>query len=320
MSAPATLTNQVVLITGAAGFVGSHLVEGCLAAGAAAVHAVVRPGSAAERLRHLPAGRTLHQHAVDLTQAAAVQDLINQVRPTLVYHLAAHGAYRWQTDPTAIFATNLHGTQHLLMALRAQPPQLLINMGSSSEYGAKPRPMRETDLPEPTTAYAVAKAAQTLLCQTEALTAGYPIVTFRLFTMYGPGEDVGKIIPVLLRAASTGQPLPLAQPELGHDYVFVADAVDALLQLAALKRYSGQIFNIGSGQQTTLRQLVAVVEEVTGRPLAVQWGAYPAPATDSHIWLADQTKTQRLLHWQANTDLAAGIQRTWQWYKQDHAS
>src|SRR5262245_26351412 len=164
---------EPILVTGGSGFVGTCLVRDLVAAGQD-VHLLLRPESQTWRLAGLEGRYT--RHNADLRDGAAVKRAVAACRPAVIYHLAAHGTFNFQRDRAAILASNLAGTANVLDALDDHPYRILVNAGSSSEYGHKDRPLCEDDVLEPRTDYAVAKAAATLLCQTEAY-RGRPVTT-----------------------------------------------------------------------------------------------------------------------------------------------
>src|SRR5262249_46620370 len=143
------------------------------------VHALLRPDADTWRLRDML--RHVRRHDVDLVDGDAVAAAVKNARPAAVVHLATHGAYESQADAHRILATNILGAFHLLDASLAAGVRVFINAGSSSEYGLKREPMRETDRLEPNSVYAVAKAAQTHLATLIATKGPMAVVTFRLF-------------------------------------------------------------------------------------------------------------------------------------------
>src|SRR6267378_1766196 len=151
-----------ILVTGAAGFVGSVLARRLLADGQE-VHALTKSPNGAWRLKEIE--KDLRLHAVDLRDEATLRSAVAKIRPQAIFHLAAHGAYPFQTDPDGIIQSNILGTWNLLKASTDCDYEVFVNTGSSSEYGFKEFAMRETDLLEPNSYYSVAKSAQTLLCQ-----------------------------------------------------------------------------------------------------------------------------------------------------------
>src|SRR3989344_4171361 len=175
------------------------------------------------------------QHSVLVTGAGGfiganlVRHLVKKVKPSFVYHLATHGGYHKQQDGRRIVHTNIMGSFNLFDALKTcRTLKRIVNAGSSSEYGSKSHPMKEQDVLEPTTAYGVAKAAQTLLAQYLAREEALPLVTLRFFSVYGPFEEPGRLIADVMCAVVRKRKLQLSSPDPKRDFVFVDDVVEAL--------------------------------------------------------------------------------------------
>lgn len=299
-----------VLVTGAAGFVGACAVRELLRRGHQ-VHALVRPQSDDWRLR--PVRTELHVHGGDLADAAAVRRVVQAVRPRAVVHLATHGAYEAQDDARAILRTNVFGTLNLLEASVEAGVAAFVNAGSSSEYGFKSAPMREADVLEPNSFYAVGKAAQTHLCRLLARRSRMGIAVFRLFSVYGPWEEPTRLIPTLLRRARVGLPLCMTAPRTARDFVYVDDVLDALLNLSAVSRLRGEVVNLGTGVETTLETVVATVQRLLGDRSPVHWGAMADRHWDSTRWVADPSRARALLGWEPRHTLHQGLARTADW-------
>jgi len=170
---------------------------------------------------------------------------------------------------------------------------------------------------EPNSYYSVAKCAQTLLCQHVANAQGRrPITTFRLFSTYGPYEEPSRLIPTLTQRCIEGRELTLVAAETARDFVYVDDVVDAYLHTDKLAQLSGEIINIGTGVQSTIKQVVDLILEHTGARVACNWGAMPARVWDAKTWVADCTKSGRLLGWRPRTTLSEGLKQTVAWWRQ----
>lgn len=306
-----------ILVTGAAGFVGAVLTRRLLELGHD-VHVVLKSTSPSWRLADVASDLRLHQG--DVTDEAGVQRLVETCRPEIVYHLATHGAYPFQTNADGIIQTNILGTWNLLKALSRTDYEVFVNTGSSSEYGFKDYAMRETDLLEPNSYYSVAKCAQSLLCQHVAKTEQRPITTFRLFSVFGPYEEPSRLVPTIIRLCLEGKDLTLVDRDTARDFVYVDDVVDAYLRIDKLAGLCGEVVNIGTGVQSSLGRIVDAVLAETGARVQCHWGAMPARIWDAKTWVADCTKSKRLLGWQPTTSLEDGIARTVDWMRerQDH--
>jgi nucleoside-diphosphate-sugar epimerase len=196
------------------------------------VHVLLKPSTSAWRLENLR--DRLHVHSADITVAEDVDRIINQVKPTVIYHLATHGAYHYQNDAEAILQINVMGLWNLVRACNRVGYDLFVNTGSSSEYGNKEYAMRETDLPDPKSFYAVAKTAQSLLCQHVGRTQPSNIVTLRLFSVFGAYEEPKRLIPNLMMAALNDAPIEMVSPQTVRDFIHIDDVVDIYLQVDKL--------------------------------------------------------------------------------------
>jgi len=299
------------IVTGAAGFVGACLARRLLDEG----HAVdlwLRPGSERWRIDALAGDAAVIE--VDLTDDDAVLAAVRRGRPEWIFHLAAHGAYSWQTDLRRIMEVNAIATATLAEAAVAAGCEAFVHAGSSSEYGFKDHPPREEELPEPNSAYAVGKSAATAYCRWLAEREGALVRTLRLYSVYGPWEASGRLIPTLVALGLEGRLPPLVAPEVARDFVFVTDVCDAFLKAAADRTGDlGGIYNVGSGRQITLRELVEVARAALSISAEPNWGSMEARSWDTSTWVADTTRIARELGWEARTGLDEGLLATAAW-------
>lgn len=293
------------LITGGAGFVGACLARRLLDEGHH-IELLVRPGSDRWRLHDL--GGDLAVHEVDLRDEGTVQTLVDSAAPDWVFHLAAHGAYSWQTDARGIFESNVLGTLTLAQACLSCGFEAFVHAGSSSEYGLKDHAPSEEEAPEPNSDYAVAKVAATLLCRQLAIRHGLHMATLRLYSVYGPWEDPRRLMPVLVAHGLRGELPPLVDPDTARDFVHVEDVNDAFL-LAAHKPVpdSSEIYNVGSGVQTSLSRVVEIARQALNILVEPRWGSHEPRPWDTSVWVADTSKITRELDWRPQRDLQSGL-------------
>jgi dolichol-phosphate mannosyltransferase len=253
-------------------------------------------------------------HLAPLSDGPAVAKVVRRVRPAWVFHLATHGAYASQTDVLEIATTNVLGTITLVEACLAAGVEAIVNTGSSSEYGLKDHPPSESEPLEPNSHYAVTKASATLYCRYTARQRGVHLPTLRLYSVYGPYEEPTRLVPTLLRRAHVGELPPLVQPETARDYVYVDDVVDAYL-LAAQQpgQEPGAVYNVGTGVQTSLREIVDLTRRLLGVEAAPRWGTMPGRRWDTDVWVADPTRIRRELGWAPRTSLEDGLRRFAAW-------
>ncbi|MDR7574024.1 MAG: NAD-dependent epimerase/dehydratase family protein [Armatimonadota bacterium] len=307
----ADLQGTPILITGGAGFIGAALTHRLLEAGAR-IHLIIRPGTDLRRLAGVMDRVSIHRN--DLLDAGKVREVVTNVRPHWIFHLAARrGHPRTPEERLELLRSSFVTTAHLLEAARDVGITRFIHMGSSLEYGPYPRAIRERDPLRPTTDRGVAKAVASLLVAFYAHAFSLPAIILRPFYVYGPGEPPEQLIPTLLRAALTGEEVRLTTPGYRHDFVFVEDVVEACLRAATRSVRPGEAFNIGTGIQWANEEVAALVESITGRPLRLRIGTYPPSPPDTSCWVADIRKAQRRLRWSPRWDLPAGLRRTLEW-------
>jgi nucleoside-diphosphate-sugar epimerase len=259
----------------------------------------------------------MHLHEIELRDPEALKGIVSSIRPDWVFHLAASGAYSWQTDLTAMVQTNLLGTINLVEACMEAGFDTFINTGSSSEYGFKKSAPTEQEWLEPNSHYAVTKASASLFCRYTAQSRNARIYTLRLYSVYGPYEEPGRLMPTLIRLGLKGELPPLVDPETARDYVYVEDVVEAYL-LAATKsdQETGAIYNIGSGVQTSLREVVRVGRQVFNIVEEPDWGTMPQRIWDTNTWVADTQKSFNELGWQPRHTFQQGFRKMVQWYSE----
>jgi nucleoside-diphosphate-sugar epimerase len=304
------LRNKRVLITGAAGFVGANLTRELVKRGAE-VHAIVRPGGDLWRISEMIP--TINIHTVDLTHAKELRRIIVESRPEIIFNLAVRRAGRTSRDRRRTLQTNVLGTANLLEAATPLDYERFIQVGGSLEYGVKERPIRESDLPEPVIFYGATKAAATLLCQQLARADDRPVTVLRLFSVYGYWEPSGRLVPTAIMAALRGQEIPLTAPGYRRDLVFVKDVVEACLLSLRAEGVTGEIINVGSGQQWSNEEVVEMVQVASGREVRVRAGEYPPRPSDTTNWVADNRKAKQLLGWEPRHSLRAGLEQTVAW-------
>lgn len=304
-----------VLITGASGFVGANLCRRLLTDGLD-LHLIVRQDFKPWRL--MPILPELHVHLADLTQREETFNLIAAIRPEQIYHLAVYGAYSSQTHPLQMIRTNLESTVNLLDACCRTEFEVFVNTGSSSEYGFKDHAPPEDEPLEPNSMYAVTKAAATHYCRFVAQSCGVRVPTLRLYSVYGRYEEPTRLIPTLLTHGLSGTLPPLVDPLIARDYVFVNDVCAAYVATAQHESSDpGAVYNVASGHQTTLREIVAIVRALLHVQAEPVWGSMSDRAWDTSTWIGNPERIRWELGWEASTTLTEGLQLTADWLRAD---
>jgi len=229
-----------------------------------------------------------------------IEEAVSLFKPEIIYHLAAE-----TSNEQKMYESNVVLTQRLVDACRPLDYMAFICMGSSSEYGIKDGPMKESDKCDPTTLYAKTKLLATQYCQFEAQTANKNIMVIRPFSPYGDGESSRRLIPRLIDSCLYHRHVDLY--EGNHDFIHVSDLVIALLSFA-YKILPGEVINIGTGIQTSNLEVLEMVEKLTGERANVTMHNEMLKPTDSKIWVADIEKALTF-GWKPAVTLEEGLRR-----------
>lgn len=310
------MTARRVLVTGAGGFVGANLTRKLLVAGHE-VSALFRPDHTGWRLADIAGD--IRALTADLTDANSVRSAVQAARPSWIFHLATHGAYSWERDARRMLDVNILGLANLLDAALTYEVERFVNTGSSSEYGVRSSAPSEDERPEPNSHYGATKAAATMYARFIGRDRRASIVTLRLYSAYGPWEDPNRLIPTMILSAMAGRWPPLVSPETARDFVYVGDVVDAYIRAATTSVEPGDVFNIGTGRQSTIREAVETARRLLPIDAEPAWGSMPGRSWDASTWVADPTRARAILDWIPRHDLESGLRETIAWFRENPA-
>lgn len=255
------MTSPRIAITGSTGFVGKHFLD------------------------KVKGDKYLHNKGGHISS-------IIDYSPDYIYHFAAE-IY----NESSMMGSNVLLTHELLEAAKLIPNlKAFIYVGSSSEYGRKSHPMQEIDYLDPTTMYEATKGAGTLLCQAYARSYGLPVVIARPFSLYGEHEPRHRFIPTIINKIIHNETISIS-PGV-HDFIHIDDFIDGLLMIADNPK-PGEIYNFGTGVQTTNEELVSLIEKIMHKKTKKKI-IQPLHAYDSDSWVGDSTKAS-LLGWKPRT-------------------
>jgi nucleoside-diphosphate-sugar epimerase len=309
------LAGAPVLVTGGAGFIGSHLVDALLARGAAVR---VMDNFATGRHENLGYCRErIELVEADLRDPEACRAACEGRR--LVFHQAALGSVpRSVEDPVTSLAVNVQGSAHIFDACRRAGVERVVYASSSSVYGDSERlPKVEGEEGAPLSPYAASKVMGEELAAVFARTYGLDSVGLRYFNVYGPRQDpagpYAAVIPRFFHAFTTGEaPVIHGDGEQRRDFTYVGDAVAANLLAAGADAAGSTVVNVAAGRAATVNELARAIREMTASPVEPVHG--PPRAGDVRASLADLTRATALLGYTASTSLAAGLAHTLRHY------
>jgi UDP-glucuronate 4-epimerase len=308
-----------ILVTGGAGFIGSHLVEKLLSTG----HGVsilddfndfYDPQIKRANIQAVASDIGIHQ--VDLRDSAAINSLFHREKFDAIAHLAARAGVRPSIrQPQLYYDTNVDGTLHLLEAARLTGIERFIFASSSSVYGnSKTIPFSENlHLTQTISPYAATKIAGEFLCSTYSHLYGMRVVALRFFTVYGARQRPDLAIHQFTRRIQAGEPIDqYGDGTTRRDYTYIDDTIQGVM--AALK-YEGplfDLFNLGESETIQLKDLIAAIEQALGRKAKIN--QLPEQPGDMRVTCADISKARKLLGYNPTTQLSAGLPKFVDWF------
>lgn len=310
---------KTVVVTGAGGFIGSHVVERLVRDGAR-VRAMLRYTSRGQRgcLDSIPED-VLAQTEItlgDVRDFDAVREIVRGA--DAVFHLAALiGIPYSYAHPQEVIDTNIIGTSNVLLAAKELGTLERIVLTSTSEvYGSALRiPMDEEHPLQAQSPYSATKIAGDALGVSFQRSFGLPVVIVRPFNAYGPRQSARAVIPTIITQAVAGLSLKLGTLETTRDFTFVEDTARGFVQIGGADAALGEVVNAGSGEEVSIREIVERVGRIVGRELVVEGDAQrsrPAASEVSRLH-SDSSKALRLAGWRAETSLDDGLRATTEW-------
>lgn len=307
-----------VLVTGAAGFIGSHLCRRLLGQGARVIGIDSFTDFYPRWIKEKNLESLSRQSHFEFQDKDILELDLEEIIPRVdaVCHLAAQAGVRssWGDNFSDYIQNNILSTQRLLEAAKGKPLGVFLYASSSSVYGLTPTlPMSETSLLYPLSPYGVSKLAAEQLCFLYFKNYAVPTVTLRFFTVYGPGQRPDMAFHKFFRAIAEDRTLEIfGDGEQTRDFTYVADIVEACLS-AVQRGRPGEVYNIGGGHRERLNDLLPLFEEICGKRARVEQ-IQPQKGDVPHTF-ADIQKASRELGYSPRTDLAQGLRIEWEWIK-----
>ncbi len=300
------------LVVGGAGFIGSELIRQLVATGRRAVVLDNLATGSPERLEGL-AKESVRLVVGSILDREALAPLVADAER--VFNLACVGLRQSIHDPAAAHEVNATGAFRLLEALRGSAIKRFIHISSAEVYGTAERaPMDEDHPTRPTTTYGASKLAGEAYVRAYHRTYGLPAVILRPFNAYGPGGDIGEVIPRFMLRAMTGRPLVLfGDGTQTRDFTHVRDTARGMLLAAAHEGAIGETINLGSGREVAIGELARRISTLAGAGRCEVKHDAPRPGNVARL-VADSRKAERLFGWQAQVDLSEGLASVHKWY------
>ncbi len=307
------LKGKRVLITGGSGFIPSHLTRR-LVKGGANVTITTKYNSVIDNARIADVWNDINVIEADLRNFDILRQLA-VLKPEIIFHTAAYNHVGSSFDNFAeAMDSNAKGTANLLEAY--EDYERFIYISSSEVYGAQDSvPFVETMTPHPISPYAIGKYAGELYAWMKMDQVGRPIAIVRPFNAYGPYQSQRAVIPEIIVKCLKGEAIPLTEGRQTREFNYVENLVDGFILAATREAALGQVINIGAGEETSIRDLLHLIHQLTDSTSELQIGALPHRPTEIWRMCADATRARDLLGWEPRVRLAEGLERTIAWHR-----
>ena len=304
--------SRLVLVTGGAGFIGSHLVRGLL-----------ERGDRVRVLDNFATGRRENLAGLDDDvelvegELRSYERVHNAVRGAeVVFHLGAIGSVpRSVQDPLTSSAVNVEGTLNVLLAARDEAVRRVVFSSSTSVYGSSRNlPTKESEPPDPISPYGVAKLAAERYCVSfSRVYSSFETAVLRYFNIFGPRQSplsqYAAVVPLFVTAIARGEPVTVfGDGEQSRDFTYVANAVDATIAAADAPGANGRMFNVASGAPTTVNRIADLIGAIVGKPVERRFEP-PRPGDIRDSW-ADISAARETLGWQPRIAVEEGLRMT----------
>jgi UDP-glucuronate 4-epimerase len=319
------VNSKRILLTGGAGFIGSHIAEALIRRDAQLsivdnLDSFYAPSRKRLNLQEVRSTGDFQFFEVDIRDFDSLRKVAEQARPEIIVHVAARAGVRPSIEQPALYeSVNVAGTVNLLEIAREFKVQRLVFGSSSSVYGVTNRvPFREDDVQtRPISPYAATKLSGELICYTYAHLYGLTSICLRFFTVYGPRQRPDLAIHKFTALIESGKPIPVyGDGSMGRDYTYVDDIVAgviASLEYVPKSEVPFEVFNLGNGQPVRLTELIAKLEMATGKKALQE--RMPEQPGDVPITWASIEKANRLLGYSPKTPMEQGLRNFVDWYR-----
>ena len=309
-----TYSLEPIAVTGAAGFIGTHLVRALVSAGCSPV-LLTRAGTTREP--YTESGTELRTYEIDLGDAVSIRNALDRIRPSTIFHLSGtRGRGDTGSPEEACRELNYEATVRLLKGSTEAGVSRIIIAGSAEEYGNQPGPLDESMSTPARSPYGVSKAMATNQALEMYLRDGCPVVVVRPFSVYGPGQPRDMFVAEAIAAALHNVEFQMSRGDQKRDLIFVDDVVRGLISAATAKSVEGRAINLGTGQAHRLKDVARLIWKMTGANAPILIGSRSASDEELYDTWADITVARQLLGWEPRVDLETGLRRTIEYAKE----
>ena len=308
------IENRKILLTGGTGFLGHHVVSALLKK-KAEVTLLIQPREKTWRLDGMQS--KFNMIKASLTDREGTKKAVQAVQPEVIIHFA--GWMERRRDLSILddmYVHHVSSTMNLILAADPEVTKLILNTGTSEEYGEQVDPFIETLPIDPVSPYSASKGAATVMATYLSKAIGLPVVTMRPFITYGPGQVYDTLIPFLIKGVLQKKTVELTEGLQYRDFIFVDDLVSCYL--AVIEKAESikcpQVFNVGTGQKTRVRDVIETIANLTNGQDYLKIGARPMRPGEPESMVADVQKAREFLGWAPKVSLSEGLGKTIAWW------
>lgn len=307
------LKNKRVLVTGAAGFIGSHLLKALLESGSKPV-IVVKKSTDLWRIKKIIGRVEVHKKDLKEIEPEKFSGKLGKIE--IIYHLGAAGVNPENYDQRALLETNVSGTWRLLELGRLLGVKRFVYCGSCFEYPGGSL-LSENSALSPVSEYGLSKLSGWMLAELYWKKYGLPAVALRPFQVYGPLEAAYRLIPYVILSVLSKKNIKVTAGEQTRDFIFIEDVIKAFIACASAPAVEGEVFNVATSRDVSVKNLVSLVLKIMGSDMKPVYGARPYRPNNILSLSGNPQKAKAKLAWYAETPLEDGLRKTIQWFTEN---
>lgn len=312
------LKDQKILVTGATGFIGTHVAAKCAEQGSM-VYALADTSTPQNWKKNYPEFKKLSAvkfFNCSLLDLESLKAFLSEAQPSKVIHLAASVNLERSFDiAQKNVQTNILGTLNLLEALKTVLVDRFVFLSTVEVYGENKIPFEERQRELPPSPYAISKLAAEHFCRYYSRLHQIPVTILRVSTCYGPGQGEKRIVPSVILSCLKKNSVRVSHPDQERDFVYVEDVAEGIVKSLVSHQAVNEVINLGSERSVSIREIVSTVKKITQSDSQVFYGTVPQREMEMKRWSSSSVKARKILGWRAKTSLNDGLKKTIRWYR-----
>ncbi|MBI2118342.1 MAG: GDP-mannose 4,6-dehydratase [Elusimicrobia bacterium] len=310
-----SLKGQNILVTGASGFIGSHLIS-FLSSQDAKVHALIFSREVPTQNLWKFKTKSIKYYKCSFLNFRKLNSIVKFIKPVKIIHLGSLvDLNRSFQIARQVIHANIKGTLNLLESLRNVPFDLFVYASSVEVYGNGPIPFKESQREIPPSPYAISKLTGEHFVNFYSKIYNYPISILRLSTCYGPGQNENRLIPSAIKSALASRSIEISQINQSRNFIYIRDIIKAIGKVLVKPKVINEIINIGSEETISVEKMIESIKILTGSNSRTLAGRVPNRAQEIQNWSVSSVKAKKILGWKVSTSLRQGLKETIAWYQ-----